>query len=121
MKLKTIMLVLAFTAAIIVAAPAGASWFGDISVLRSNTHTISRISHVDIATPSVALVKASNENLSKDTNGNSQQRVSSQENEPPRAKSGTPVSEPSNLLMLGLGIAGLIVGRYAAKRRRKKT
>jgi len=33
--------------------------------------------------------------------------------------SGMEISEPSNLLMLGLGLLGLIAGRYAAKRRRK--
>lgn len=32
---------------------------------------------------------------------------------------GTPVPEPSNLLMLGLGLSGLIAGRLAARRRRK--
>ena len=33
---------------------------------------------------------------------------------------GTPVPEPSNLLMLGLGIAGVVAGRMVAIRRRKK-
>jgi hypothetical protein len=33
---------------------------------------------------------------------------------------GTEIPEPSNLLMLVLGVFGLIAGRYAAKRRRKK-
>tara|TARA_R110001606_G_scaffold10898_1_gene46999 strand:+ start:4654 stop:4926 length:273 start_codon:yes stop_codon:yes gene_type:complete len=31
----------------------------------------------------------------------------------------TQVPEPSNLLMLGLGVVGLIVGRMVAKRRQK--
>jgi len=34
---------------------------------------------------------------------------------------GIEIPEPSNLLMLGLGLLGLVAGRYAAKRRRKKT
>ena len=33
--------------------------------------------------------------------------------------SGTTVPEPSNLLMLGLGLIGLIVGRMVARRRKK--
>ncbi len=32
---------------------------------------------------------------------------------------GTAVPEPSNLLMLGLGVMGLIAGRMAARRRKK--
>lgn len=31
---------------------------------------------------------------------------------------GTPIPEPSNIIMLALGITGLVVGRYAAKRHR---
>jgi hypothetical protein len=34
---------------------------------------------------------------------------------------GTPVPEPSNVMMLGLGLAGLFAGRFVAGRRRKKT
>ncbi len=33
---------------------------------------------------------------------------------------GTPVPEPSNMLMLALGVAGLVAGRFAARRKRKK-
>lgn len=33
---------------------------------------------------------------------------------------GIEIPEPSNLFMLGLGLLGLVAGRYAAKRRRKK-
>ncbi len=40
--------------------------------------------------------------------------------EKPEQSTGTEIPEPSNLLMLALGLAGLIAGRYAAKRRRKK-
>ncbi|MEM8919351.1 MAG: PEP-CTERM sorting domain-containing protein [Pseudomonadota bacterium] len=29
---------------------------------------------------------------------------------------GTPIPEPSNIILLALGITGLVVGRYAAKR-----
>lgn len=32
---------------------------------------------------------------------------------------GTAVPEPSNLLMLGLGVIGLIIGRMVARRRKK--
>jgi|TARA_R110002124_G_scaffold7236_1_gene42242 hypothetical protein len=32
---------------------------------------------------------------------------------------GTPVPEPSGMLMLGLGLSGLVAGRLAAKRRKK--
>jgi len=39
-------------------------------------------------------------------------------NDPPLV--GTPVPEPSNLLMLGLGMAGLIAGRFVARRRKSK-
>ena len=35
------------------------------------------------------------------------------------ASSGVSIPEPSNLLMLGLGVVGLIAGRIAAKRRKK--
>ena len=31
---------------------------------------------------------------------------------------GTPIPEPSNIIMLALGITGLVIGRYAAKRHR---
>ncbi len=34
-------------------------------------------------------------------------------------QNGTPIPEPSNIIMLALGITGLVVGRYAAKRHRK--
>ena len=34
---------------------------------------------------------------------------------------GTQVPEPSNLLMLGLGVAGLVAGRFAARRKRKRS
>ncbi len=30
------------------------------------------------------------------------------------------ISEPSNMLMLALGFAGLIIGRYAARKKRRK-
>jgi len=33
---------------------------------------------------------------------------------------GTPVPEPSNMLMLSLGLAGLAAGRMAARRRKKR-
>ncbi len=33
---------------------------------------------------------------------------------------GTPVPEPSNMLMLALGVAGLVAGRFAARRKRDK-
>ncbi|MEL6874071.1 MAG: PEP-CTERM sorting domain-containing protein [Pseudomonadota bacterium] len=33
---------------------------------------------------------------------------------------GTPIPEPSNIIMLALGITGLVVGRYAAKRHRNR-
>tara|TARA_R110000850_G_scaffold167296_1_gene292428 strand:+ start:873 stop:1199 length:327 start_codon:yes stop_codon:yes gene_type:complete len=33
---------------------------------------------------------------------------------------GTRVSEPSNVIMLGLGLVGLVAGRFIAGRRRKK-
>lgn len=39
-------------------------------------------------------------------------------NDPPLGV--TPVPEPSNLLMLGLGMAGLIAGRIVARRRKSK-
>ncbi len=32
---------------------------------------------------------------------------------------GTEITEPSNILMLGLGVAGLVAGRLAARRKRK--
>jgi len=35
------------------------------------------------------------------------------------SKEGTPIPEPSNLLMLMLGLAGLVAGRAAARRRKK--
>ncbi len=33
---------------------------------------------------------------------------------------GTPVPEPSNVLMLGLGVVGLVAGRLVARRRKSK-
>ncbi|MEO9468484.1 PEP-CTERM sorting domain-containing protein [Parasphingorhabdus sp.] len=36
------------------------------------------------------------------------------------SREGTPIPEPSNLVMLALGIAGLVAGRYAAKKHRGK-
>ncbi|SIN67119.1 PEP-CTERM protein-sorting domain-containing protein [Parasphingorhabdus marina DSM 22363] len=37
---------------------------------------------------------------------------------PAAEQDGTPIPEPSNIIMLALGITGLVVGRYAAKRHR---
>lgn len=37
---------------------------------------------------------------------------------PPAEQDGTPIPEPSNIIMLALGITGLVVGRFAAKRHR---
>lgn len=36
---------------------------------------------------------------------------------PALAGNGTPIPEPSNVALFGLGFAGLIVGRIAARRR----
>ncbi|WP_229954293.1 PEP-CTERM sorting domain-containing protein [Parasphingorhabdus litoris] len=33
---------------------------------------------------------------------------------------GTPIPEPSNVMMLALGVAGLVAGRFAARKKRKK-
>lgn len=34
------------------------------------------------------------------------------------AKNGAQVSEPSNIALFGLGLVGLVVGRYVSRRRR---
>lgn len=45
---------------------------------------------------------------------------SSQTSSNSSSREGTPIPEPSNLVMLALGIAGLVAGRYAAKKHRGK-
>ena len=39
---------------------------------------------------------------------------------PAHAWTGTPIPEPSNLALFGLGVLGVIVGRRAAAKRRKR-
>lgn len=49
--------------------------------------------------------------------GSTEATYSSSESAP---ASSMPISEPSNMLMLALGFAGLIIGRYAARKKRRK-
>lgn len=119
MKLKTIALISAFAVAISAAAPVGATWHGDIRSywIAQDGSTKSMVTN----SPETVMPKDMVNVIASEEAKETRAPASNSAVNAPQSRGGTPVSEPSNLLMLGLGIAGLIAGRYAAKRKRKKS